>query len=109
MVESIADSPAFRYPDRLLDGHRLRLSDREERLERIVQKKRERAENCLQTLGGRLAALNPLSVLSRGYAAVKTEKGVVTRAEQIKMGDCLKIRFTDGTVTAVTESIEGGD
>jgi exodeoxyribonuclease VII large subunit len=85
----------------------MRLSEAESGLDRAIQRREEQAMNRLQTLSGRLAALNPLAVLSRGYAAVGFEKGTVTRAEQVHAGDMLKIRFADGVVSAEAKAIEG--
>jgi len=49
----------------------------------------------------RLKALGPEGTLARGYALVLDEKGrVVRRAEEVKGGQGLKIRFGDGEVGA---------
>ena len=49
-----------------------------------------------------LEALNPLSVLSRGYAYVCAEKDGknVSSFEQVKSGDLINIKLNDGKVTA---------
>ncbi len=73
--------------DRLESGSRL-----------IIGAKRER----FMTLSGKLNALSPLAVLTRGYGAVYSSDGkkVITAAEDVSVGDTLKLRMSDGEVYA---------
>ncbi len=50
---------------------------------------------------GRLDALNPLSVLSRGYSMVRKNGSVVTGASGLKQGDEITLTFSDGDARAV--------
>ena len=66
-------------------------------MERALREKKQ----TLARIGAKMEALNPLSVLARGYAAVGKESGeAVTRADQIGAGDLLRIQFSDGSVLA---------
>jgi exodeoxyribonuclease VII large subunit len=54
---------------------------------------RERWSGLTQALNG----INPLAVLERGYAVVTTPPGaVVRRAQQVKPGDALRVRVSQG-------------
>ena len=54
-----------------------------------------------------LAALNPLAVLSRGYALVQTEAGkVIPAAADLSVGDRVSLRFADGTAKVAVEEVE---
>ena len=56
----------------------------------------------------RMEALNPLSVLSRGFAMVSHGEKVgksVTRAASLKQGEKISLRFSDGAATATVEQI----
>ncbi len=55
----------------------------------------------LERLVGKVEAMNPLSVLKRGYAAVSLGKKTVSRASEISEGDKIKLRFTDGVIDCV--------
>jgi exodeoxyribonuclease VII large subunit len=56
----------------------------------------------LQGLEQKLAALNPLAVLGRGYAIVTQPDGrVIIRVNQVQTGDQLIIRVSDGGFNAV--------
>lgn len=53
----------------------------------------------------RLAALNPLAVLRRGYAVVHTSGGVLHSAQAVQPGDELSVRLVDGRIQARAERI----
>jgi len=53
---------------------------------------------------GKLQALSPLTVLSRGYALVRDEQGnLVKRAEDVKQNDRLHVRLSEGDMTVIRE------
>ena len=106
-LERVAQSRIFERPDLLLDGIRMRLSESERALERAINEPMMRARHALSQAAGRLEALSPLSVLSRGYTVVYKEDKAVTRAEQVGSGDALRIRFADGAVSVRVDSREG--
>ena len=78
--------------DRLEGGSRL-----------IISAKREK----FMTLSGKLNALSPLAVLTRGYGAVYSSDGkkVITEAGDVSVGDTLKLRMSDGEVYATATEI----
>ena len=88
-------------PERLLDPCKMRVSDAERRLELAATRSLEKKRGNFTALCGHLEALNPLRVLSRGYAAVSRAEQTVTRAADITAGDALTIRFSDGAVDAL--------
>lgn len=57
----------------------------------------ERAGAWLKANAGKLNALSPLTVLSRGYGVVQNEEGMLIRSSKgLKTGDKLIITMTDG-------------
>ena len=52
------------------------------------------------SVAGKLQALNPLSILSRGYATVSIDGISVTSVKQVNENDTLDIRMADGSVRA---------
>lgn len=59
------------------------------------------------TNAAKLDALSPLKVLTRGYSLTHTTDGNVVRSvHQIKTGDNIQIRVSDGSVTASVTNIE---
>lgn len=64
------------------------------------------AREQLARLAGKLDALSPLAVLTRGYAIVTAPSGkAVVRASELREGDRVTLRFAHGTATATTESV----
>jgi exodeoxyribonuclease VII large subunit len=84
-----------------------RLQRAQQRLEHALSQHHARRRHRLAALAGRLEALSPLAVLSRGYGLVQTADGtVVRRARQVRPGDALRIRLAEGTVQTTVEAIE---
>lgn len=106
MLDTLSQSRVLRRPDLLLDGFRMRLADREERLERAMRMRLEGGRHQLSQISGRLHALSPLSTLARGYAAVTAEGRTLTSVRGLDAGDRITVRFSDGLLEAVTERVE---
>lgn len=52
----------------------------------------------------KLNALNPLSVMARGYAVAEIDGNIIKSVKKIAKGDVLTVKFSDGTVeTGVTK------
>ena len=57
-------------------------------------------------VASRLAALNPMAVLSRGYAAAFKEDGrVISGVSDLNNGDSINLKFNDGKAKAVISEI----
>ncbi len=87
--------PVREYSDKLstLEKLSVRLKAKGESLVGDKQKQ-------LSELKGSLFALDPASILRRGYAVVSKDNITVNSIEELKNGDKVSLRFTDGTVTA---------
>lgn len=58
----------------------------------------------------RLAALNPLAVLQRGYALVRTnEGGLVSRVSQVQPGQQVQVRLAEGAFSAEVQAVQVQD
>lgn len=82
---------------------RLQLQQLRMRLEQAMLEILGRRRQSLAVLAGRLDALSPLAVLSRGYAIVKhPASGMVVRAKkQVSEGDRLSVQLAEGELSAV--------
>ena len=73
----------------------------------------ERTRARLGPLAGRLQALSPLAILSRGYALAwkMPEETLVRRAAELAEGDEIRLRLGEGqaraAVTQIEESVDG--
>lgn len=93
-------------PKQVIDPQRMRTADAERRLESAASNLFERKRSELASKCARLEALNPIGVLSRGYAVVDKGEHMVTRAAEVTSGDRLKLRFADGCVNVVATERE---
>ena len=106
-VAKLSSARVFAKPDGLLDPIRMRVADLTRRTDAAVDRAVERKKSELGKLCAKLEALNPMGVLSRGYAAVSRGEDLILRAGSVRAGDELKIRFADGVVCATAK--ETGD
>ena len=57
----------------------------------------------------KLEAMSPLKVLTRGYSMVQTERGEVVRSvSQVSLGERIRVRLSDGTLSATVMKKEEG-
>ena len=59
----------------------------------------------LDSAAGRLDALSPLKILSRGYGLVTKDGSAVKSASGISPGDAISVRMSDGRIEAVASEI----
>ena len=65
----------------------------------------ERKGKELSMIAGKLHALDPLAVLSRGYSASFDENGkTIKKIGQVKKDSVMNIMVTDGTISAKVTS-----
>lgn len=83
----------FRDKSRTLELLRHRLST-------IVEKSLSEKEKKLAEVKGRLFALDPVTILRRGYTVVSKEDTTITSAKNLITGDIVKLRLSDGEVSA---------
>ncbi len=83
------------------------LDSLEKDMQRAVRSVISEQTNTLENLSGRLKALDPLSVLDRGYTITMKDGQPVTSADDINIGDDIVIRFKDfaaeARITGITD------
>lgn len=92
-------------PQARVNTLRQQVDDLTRRASRALAHRLDLRRSGLAGLEARLAALNPLATLERGYAIVhRTETGELVRSvAQVGRGDVLSIRVQDGEFGAVVE------
>lgn len=107
MLRLYASSRALQNPMNFIDDKRLNLARLEEKLSSAEESILSEKRHTLSAETGRLNALNPLSVIQRGYSAVykKDDGTLVKSAEQVKCGDMLTFKTTDGEIDAEAKHI----
>ncbi len=85
---------------------RQRIEDAVHQLGEELKYDLERQKDRLTHAVERLNLLNPLLVLKRGYSLTLMQGKVVTSVAQVKKGDVLETRLTDGTIISKVERNE---
>lgn len=102
---AIEKSGALRDPIVKLNENRRELVYISERLTNLTVGEVENNKRKFAALAGKLDALSPLRVISRGYALVETEDKVVTRTTDVSVGDEISVRVSDGVVNAEVKEV----
>ncbi|NOY97801.1 MAG: exodeoxyribonuclease VII large subunit [Chloroflexi bacterium] len=89
----------YASPLRRVQNERQRLDELARRLNAAQAHRLDLTRTGLKGLGRRLDALNPQSVLARGYAVVtrQADGRIVSRTAQVAAGDALTVCVSDGT------------
>lgn len=103
-LKVLASGRALSAPIHLVNDRRMTLAFMEEKLDTLTDRKLADLRGSFAALCGKLDSLNPLSVLSRGYAAVLNEgSGIVKSVKDVQPGERVRIRFCDGETGAVID------
>jgi exodeoxyribonuclease VII large subunit len=82
----------------------MRVGDLTLRLDRAAEQRVTAARSDFLRLAGQLDALNPLSILTRGYAVAKRGDVPIRSVSELKTGDALRLTLSDGEAdVTVTE------
>jgi len=93
-----------------LEQNTLHVMHLQERVESATQRKYEKGKQALGALSARLCALNPLSVLGRGYSMTENENGgVIGSVTKLQAGQKIRLRMRDGRAYATVEDVERED
>ncbi len=105
-LNRFSSSKVLRDPGTMIDDKRMLTVMASERLCRAEEKAVENARSRFSTLTGRLEALNPLSVISRGYSAVYLPDGTLVKSvDQMSKGSQVVFRTSDGEADARIEGV----
>ena len=100
-LQAIADRPVLRAPaQHLLKPLNETLQSLRGQLDGAMTRRRDAARAELFAIGEKLSALNPRSVLGRGYAYVTRGDAFVRRAGEVQAGEHIDVIMTDGRIEA---------
>ncbi len=98
-LAQLAKSRALTSPQNFIDDKRMTLFSLSTRLEQDIKLALTDKRSRFASLTASLEALNPMSVISRGYSAVYDNSGkLIKSVSQIEKGDRFTFRTTDGSV-----------
>ena len=100
-LEKLSASQALARPvQSMIEPRRQRLSQLAQRLDMAMPAIMKRERHRLDALAASLRALNPESVLERGYAVVRQGNAIVTKIGAVKADAPIRVRMADGELSA---------
>lgn len=103
-IHKISRSKSLIRPLDSINQKRQMIDSLERSLGLLGKARVERLRAALGIAAGKLNALSPLTVLSRGYGVIKKEDGTIVRSVKgLEPGDRLVIRVADGEFSALHE------
>ena len=110
LLDAKRKSLLLHSPIRRLSDREARLTLLSERLDTLARSAFDGKNNSFRMLCARLEGVNPLAVLSHGYAMVESEDGrIISGVTEVGVGENIKIGFKDGSLRATVTSISEGD
>ena len=98
--EKCMNSRVFKEPTRNINDNYLRVDNYIKRLENSIKTKQKEEKTKYIELISKLDALSPLKTLTRGYSIVETDDKIIKSSKQLKTGDKIRLRFSDGQKNA---------
>ena len=105
-LKNVTSSYVFADPYSLIREKREELTEISEKLNMLITDKTREKRIELGLIAEKLGALNPLSVLSRGYSYATVSDRGITSVEDISVGDCVRVEVKDGNFTATVTAKE---
>lgn len=107
-LDNLAKSYVFRQPYEKIYQHRMKLDIISKYMYKGLISNKENCNKRFESLVGKLNALSPLNILSRGYGIVKSKQdgSVLKSITDIKVLDDIEISIKDGNINCVVNSIE---
>ena len=77
------------------------------RLEELIKNEFRESKTSVLLKAERLEALNPERILKLGYSIVESERKIISSIKDVKLGDRIDIRFTDGVAVGKIDELRG--
>lgn len=105
-MDRISESRVFRDPLERLELRRIGIDRLTSAFQTGLNRQLECQKNLLASASGRLNAMSPLAVLSRGYALACAEEGsALSRASEARQGQRLTLKMNDGDLDCKVEKV----
>jgi exodeoxyribonuclease VII large subunit len=101
----------FKQPYNNIYSNRLKLDSLNKLLSNYVERVITDKLSNLRNMSGKLNALSPLNVLSRGYGVIRQNKDgqIIRTVKNIKKNDTLEIEITDGIIDCKVQNVKQKD
>ena len=97
---------SLREPRLLFEHHRLTLDNLSDKADGAMRARLQKEQHRLSLICGKLDALSPLRVLTRGYAIAEKDGTAIRNAAALAPDDRLRIRFAKGSAACIVQKTE---
>jgi exodeoxyribonuclease VII large subunit len=106
-LAALSARPGLRQPQQLLAEYAIRVDEATRDMASAVRNRHQVCRAALEAAAGKLDALGPMGVLSRGYSICRrAEDGsIVTSSTQVTAGEDVEIRVHRGSLVATARSV----
>ncbi len=106
-LNRLSESKVFKKPLHMLDIPKMRIDTISESLISAIQLIESKKREQFAEINAKLAMLNPMSVIARGYGAVFNDEGKIIKSiKDTKVNDKITIAVSDGKIKATVDSRE---
>lgn len=106
-LAALSQRPVMKSPRAYFDERRMTVAHDEEKLFLAAEKAISKRRNALSARSERLSALDPLSVLRRGFSVAFGENGKAVRSvSELPEGTGFRLMLSDGTIAAQAKKKE---
>lgn len=108
--ENLRQALIFRSPQNKIRYNIEKIDELAEKIQKYIKRFFDIRRQTLSTVGARLEALNPLSILSRGYSVsfLLPSRKVILDAQDLKPGDAVLTKVKRGSFASKVEEVENG-
>ncbi len=105
-LDALSNARVMRDPAASVDFRRMELDRLRDALTAVQERQLNAKKQSFIRLTASLDAMSPLKVLSRGYSTASDEGGeLIKSVSQLKPGDRISVRVSDGTAGCTVESV----
>lgn len=105
-VELLSNKIRINNPIYTISAHEQMLFAKESEITDKFRNLISSKEHLLSEKAAVISALNPLSVLMRGYSIAYKDEEVIFSADEVSAGDEIRIRLNNGEITAIVKQTE---
>lgn len=102
-LAAIRNKACLANPLSMIDARKMALDSLDYKMQSAYSAKVASAKHDFAKTAARLETLSPMSVLKRGYSAVFMNDEAISSAANLKSGDEITLRFSDGEKVAVVK------
>ena len=104
-LNKISENSVFKNPELLFRAHKDSLDGIKRELSRLVLLKTLDTKSRFALAVEKINALNPLSVLARGYGILEKDTKIINSVDSLSVGDKITVKLSDGDMIASVNEI----